>query len=113
MAYYGENAVFAWINFDGAGTPANRDSYNVSSVTDVSESLYTITFSTAYGSRFYCIAAFAGYNSYDQQNFVSSPPSTNENTWNASGSCRVHAVYGNNQHNRDPDVMCVTIIGDN
>ena len=34
MAFHGDNAAEAWVNFNGTGTVAIRDSYNVSSITD-------------------------------------------------------------------------------
>ena len=41
----GENKVCqAWVNFQGTGTVAIRDSYNVSSVTDNSTGNYTVNF---------------------------------------------------------------------
>tara|TARA_Y100000004_G_scaffold8834_1_gene9740 strand:+ start:12 stop:395 length:384 start_codon:yes stop_codon:yes gene_type:complete len=36
----------AWINFNGTGTVAIRDSFNVSSVTDVATGRYTINFTS-------------------------------------------------------------------
>jgi len=37
----------AWVNFDGTGTPAERASGNVSSITDHSTGLYSVNFTTA------------------------------------------------------------------
>ncbi len=37
----------AWVNFDGTGTVAIRDNYNVSSITDEATGKYTVNFSTA------------------------------------------------------------------
>lgn len=37
----------AWINFNGAGTIAVRDSFNISSITDNGTGQTTVTFSTA------------------------------------------------------------------
>ena len=111
MAYFGENAIFAWANLDSSMSP--RDSFNISSTEDVSESLAKLTFSTAYGSANYCICGFAGYNSYDQNNFVSSPSNSSISNWMTSTFFRIHAVYANNSHNRDPDVFTVVIVGDN
>jgi hypothetical protein len=37
----------AWVNFDGTGTVAIRESYNVSSITDNSTGHYTVNFTTA------------------------------------------------------------------
>lgn len=40
-------AATAWVNFNGTGTVAIRDSYNVSSITDRGTGIYTINFAAA------------------------------------------------------------------
>jgi hypothetical protein len=45
----------AWVNFNGTGTVAIRDSYNVSSLTDNGTGDYTVTYSTAMPSADYCV----------------------------------------------------------
>ena len=47
----------AWVNFDGQNTVAIRDSYNVSSITDVSTGKYNINFATAMADANYCTVA--------------------------------------------------------
>jgi hypothetical protein len=44
----------AWVNFNGTGTVAIRDSYNVSSITDNGTGDYTVNFSTALNNSNYC-----------------------------------------------------------
>ena len=48
MAYRGNNACHCWINFNGTGTVAARDSYNVSSLVDNGTGQYTVNFSTSF-----------------------------------------------------------------
>jgi len=43
----------AWVNFNGTGTLAIRDSFNVSSVTDVGTGAYTTNFSTSFSNTNY------------------------------------------------------------
>ncbi len=43
----GQQAVKAWVNFNGIGTVAIRASYNVSSITDNGTAVFTINFTTA------------------------------------------------------------------
>ena len=45
----------AWVNFNGTGTVAIRDSFNVSSITDLSTGKYKITYSSAFSNTNYCI----------------------------------------------------------
>ena len=50
----------AWVNFNGTGTLAIRDSYNVSSVDDDSTGHFTINFSTAMTNANYVITGTTG-----------------------------------------------------
>ena len=43
----GQSAAKAWVNFDGTGTIAARDSFNVSSLTDRGTGAYTTNFSSS------------------------------------------------------------------
>ena len=43
----GQQACKAWVNFNGEGTVAIRDGYNVSSITDNGTGDYTVNFATA------------------------------------------------------------------
>tara|TARA_R100000234_G_scaffold21480_1_gene12076 strand:- start:353 stop:754 length:402 start_codon:yes stop_codon:yes gene_type:complete len=44
----------AWVNFNGSGTVAIRDSFNVSSITDNGTGDYTVSYSTAMANVNYC-----------------------------------------------------------
>jgi hypothetical protein len=44
----------AWVNFNGTGTVAIRDSFNVSSITDNGTGNYTVNFTTAMPNSSYC-----------------------------------------------------------
>jgi hypothetical protein len=48
-------AATAWVNFNGTGTVAIRDSYNVSSITDNGTGDYTVNFQTALANTNYCV----------------------------------------------------------
>lgn len=52
----------AWVNFNGTGTVAIRDSFNVSSITDNGTGDYTINFTTALPNANYAISASAARN---------------------------------------------------
>ena len=49
----------AWVNFDGTGTPAIRESGNVSSITDNGTGDYTVNFATALADANYAVPASA------------------------------------------------------
>ena len=45
----------AWINFDGTGTAAIKDSFNVSSITDNGSGDYFVTFAVAMPNKVYAV----------------------------------------------------------
>ena len=52
----------AWVNFNGTGTVAIRDSYNVSSLTDNDTGLYTLSWSSNFVNDDYSNAGISGQN---------------------------------------------------
>jgi len=77
----GAQLAKAWVNFNGQGTVAIRDSYNVSSITDLGTGQYLVNFSTARSNANYVhfinvagnsdspsnsFTGHAGNNSYSQ-----------------------------------------------
>jgi len=48
-----QGLIKVWINFDGTGTPAARDSFNVGSITDNGTGSYDIVFTNAMSSANY------------------------------------------------------------
>ena len=53
-----------WENFDGSGTVAIRDSYNVSSITDNSTGNYTVNFTTAMTDANYSAVMYTNTTDY-------------------------------------------------
>ena len=53
----GQQVVKVWINFNGTGTVAIRDSYNVTSITDNATGDYTVTIATDFANINYSIAS--------------------------------------------------------
>ena len=47
--------VKAWVNFNGTGTVAIRDDFNVSSITDNGTGLYTVNFTTDMANSNYAV----------------------------------------------------------
>jgi hypothetical protein len=58
----GAQLAKAWVNFNGTGTVAIRDSYNVSSITDNGTGDYTINYGTALNNSNYAISGITDYN---------------------------------------------------
>lgn len=65
-AGYGSNAAAygcrAWVNFNGVGTVAIRDSGNVSSITDSGVGKWIINFTTAMPDANYTVVGMQNYN---------------------------------------------------
>jgi len=55
----GQSAAKAWVNFNGTGTIAIRESLNVGSITDNGTGDYTINFSSALADANYALAGWA------------------------------------------------------
>lgn len=52
----GEQVAKAWVNFNGTGVVAIRDSYNVASITDNGVGDYTINFTSALANANYVVS---------------------------------------------------------
>ena len=55
--YSARGIAKAWVNFNGTGTIATRDSENVSSLTDNGTGIYTVNFSNNFSAADYAFAA--------------------------------------------------------
>jgi len=52
----GQQACKAWVNFNGTGTVAIRDSFNVTSITDNGTGAYAVNFTTAMPDANYAVS---------------------------------------------------------
>ena len=55
-----DNIVKGWINFNGTGTIAINDSFNVTSITDNGTGDYIITWNTDFANANYCVVGMTG-----------------------------------------------------
>jgi hypothetical protein len=53
----------AWITFNGTGTVANRDKFNIASITDNGTGDYTLTFTNNMSSSDYVVVGSSGFGS--------------------------------------------------
>ena len=70
----------AWVNFNGSGTVAIRDDYNISSVTDNGTGDYTINISNAMSNANYAYVFGAQYNSNTREMVIQVKPNTQSTT---------------------------------
>jgi hypothetical protein len=75
-----ENAINgsakAWVNFNGTGTVAIRQSYNVSSITDNAVGDYTVNFTNALTDGNFSVAGSFLWNNNANQLFVGASTSS-------------------------------------
>lgn len=58
----GGETLKAWVNFNGTGTVAIRDSFNVSSITDIATGVYDINFDVDFAGVERAVVASCGRN---------------------------------------------------
>ncbi len=85
-----------WVNFDGTGTPAARDSLNFDSITDNGTGYYTIVFTNPMNNDDYCRSGSVGENANTGANRILGirlPATTGFNvvTYNTSGGINDNA----------------------
>ena len=95
----------AWVNFDGTGTIATRDSLNIASLTDNGTGQYLLNYTSAMANANYVGAADsrAQSNAATFRSGLSYPNNTA-----SSGNCRV----GQNSSYVDESSIAQTIFGD-
>tara|TARA_Y100001937_G_C7060738_1_gene303601 strand:- start:254 stop:631 length:378 start_codon:yes stop_codon:yes gene_type:complete len=80
----------AWVNFNGTGTVAIRESFNISSITDEATGRYTINIENALPTANYAVANMAG----NYQSTTTSNTSLNTNGTRTATAFNVRAVNG-------------------
>ena len=93
----------AWVNFNGTGTVAIRDSANVSSITDRGSGTYTVNFTTAMVDANYAVGGAAGSADVNLIN-LGTPFSTIPQSVSA---CPVNTAYVNGT---TTDIVLVSVI---
>ena len=81
----------AWVNFNGTGTVAIRDSGNVSSITDNGEGDYTVNFTTAMADANYSLS---GSTPFDATNRVVASLCLHSTVAPSTTSVRVGSTQG-------------------
>ena len=101
----------AWVNFNGTGTVAMRDNFNVSSVTDNGTGSYTVNIDTDMSNVNYCVVVASGYGSNTQIQ-------TSQNsqlfgyTTRTAGSFQIRHGNTEGNSNSDADDVHAVVFGD-
>ena len=97
----------AWVNFDGTGTPAIRNDFNVSSITDHDIGKYTVNFRSNLSNNTYSIAGMCAPGDADSNGYTNIGLEFNS-TYSTSAAritCLGYNVF------IDPAIVCVSIFG--
>ena len=101
-------ACKAWVNFNGTGTVAITDSYNVSSITDISTGKYNINFTTALSNANYSASGTNQGNASVRS--LGTLGSSSSGTFTTSGFW--YGAYSEGVVNwEDPLKACVQVFG--
>jgi hypothetical protein len=92
----------AWVNFNGTGTVAIRDSFNVSSITDNGTGNYTVNFTTAMPNANYSWSSVSG--SAGVTNGFTAPSGTPLST-----ALTLATINVATQNIYDPILVCVAV----
>jgi hypothetical protein len=74
MSTINQGTAKAWINFNGTGTIAARDSFNVGSISDEGTGKYNINLASSMNNDDYCVTCGAGRDSTTYHSAGFQPP---------------------------------------
>ena len=100
----------AWVNFNGEGTIAIRDSFNVSSITDEAVGVYTVNIDTDMANVNYCAVVTTGYSSNNIQ--TSQNSQLFQHSTKTVGSYKIRQGNSENNSNDDADDVNAVVFGD-
>lgn len=102
-----EGVCKAWVRFNGNGTVAITDSYNVSSVTDNGTGAYTVNFTTSFANANYCFAGMAAWST--ATNIL---VSQHQATAPSTSACRLDVTEASSAMQIDAEKVCAQFFGD-
>lgn len=103
--YSARGIAKAWVNFNGTGTIAARDSENVSSLTDNATGQYTINFTSVFGAADYSTSFTCDGSSF-------AGAATNFLDTFSSGSCRAISFNTVSGSATDSSLVTASMFGD-
>ena len=110
-----QHAAKAWVNFNGGGTIAVRESLSVSSLTDHNTGQYSINFANSMANANYSLPAQASYDITGSTPTNYTALTVKQGSGQSTTSaCRVNTSYATTAGGglRDMDVICLSIFGD-
>ena len=111
-----EGLCKAWVNFNGTGTIATRDSFNVSGLTDNAQGDYTSAFTSNFNNSDYSLIATTSGDSGNYGYLVPVGPESDNEFTPATSSIRAGAAYASDTSSsrakRDPHQYYKALHGD-
>ena len=101
-----------WINLNGTGTIAARDSFNVSGTTDNGTGDYTITINNDMSNNDYSIGSHTQRDASSTENLYCSSYQDDHDTAHAVGSFRISTTRPDNASHEDAEALMCTVQGD-
>ena len=98
-----EKISTGWVNFNGTGTVAIRDSLNVSSITDGGTGIYTVNWATSMANANYCVTMGVS--------LWSSPKMGSYITVIATGSCTLNPSRDSGGGHVDTEMIAISAFG--
>ena len=103
----------AWINLNGTSTIANRDSYNISGITDNGTGDYTETFTSSMSNANYSPACVVQDYQSDTANMGGTAATIyRASTGLATGNCRIGTGVAGTSTRNDDTTLSIIIAGD-
>ena len=96
----------AWVNFNGTGTVAIRDNFNVSSITDSGTGVYTANFTTAMANANYASVVSSGNNDKGRYGIMI------DSDDKATSGCKIFGFQTSTGSSLDSEEVSLTIFGD-
>ena len=100
----------AWINFNGTGTIAIRDSFNVSTITDNGQGDYTVTMTNAMSNTNYAVTTASGDGATSAVRGCGVCNSLTTTTFRVQSNFTGGVLNG--LYTRDDPIVCCAVFGD-
>jgi len=107
----GAQLAKAWVNFNGTGTVAIRDSYNVSSITDNGVGDYTINYGTALNNNNYAISGITDYNESGLHRVIVYRSGLNHQYNTLGVRIQIIGQVGSSDNTQDPVFASLMVLG--
>ena len=111
-SYIFNGVAKVWVNLNGTGTIATRDSFNVSGITDNGTGDYTITINNDMANNNYSIGSHTQRDASSTENLYCSSYQNNYDTAHAVGSFRISTNRPDNASDEDAEALMCLVHGD-